>query len=205
MKLRLRNQEARLVAALPEMIRRPLNFDDIDRLRPQCQAAELPLAVEDLRKLNLGFLYRYHIFPPSILRFASQWEAEQREMREGDVIVLQAQVPPGCGVRLIFGVRVMKKWHQRTSAGFTYGTLQGHPERGINTFSFSLEGSLLTASITTRAGAGTLLSRTLAPVFTFPYARHANRAALNTMIDRFCYANDLPGPGESAIQWKIKT
>jgi uncharacterized protein (UPF0548 family) len=62
-------------------------------------------------------------------------------MGEGTLIVQRFGLGP---VRLEFAVRVVEMWDRDTDAGFTYVTLEGHPERGTESFRVRLgpEGQL---------------------------------------------------------------
>jgi uncharacterized protein (UPF0548 family) len=182
MRIRFQHHPAHLRALLPEMRRRPLNFTSLDGLKERVVRREIPVRVEDLRELDLSCLERYHIFPPGLLRFWGEWKETGRTMETGDHIVLSASLPPGkWGLKAIFGVRVTSVWREPRTAGFTYATLAGHPERGVNSFSYTLDGGRPAAVITTRAGAGSWLSRSLWPVFTFPFVRYSNARALEGM------------------------
>jgi hypothetical protein len=144
----------------------------------------------DLRECNFEFLFRYHIFPPRMLTFCAEWEREKRDLRVGDTIALQAQVPPAWGFRVVFGVRVVAVFRERNHVGFRYRTLVGHPEAGENEFSFVVERSCdVIAAIHTQAGFSLPLARLLSPVFTRPYVRHSNRCALAQMTQAFAAAN----------------
>ena len=110
-------------------------------------------------------------------------------MRVGDTIVQQAQIPPACGIHFVFGVRVVSVERAAHHAGFSYGTLRGHPETGINAFSFVHADAGIDAVIRTRAKPGLPLSRFLARVFTNRYVIWCNRRALAQMAARFTEAN----------------
>jgi hypothetical protein len=69
------------------------------------------------------------------------------------------------------------------------GTLTGHPETGINEFSFSVENGSLFAAVRTAAAPGLFLSRILAPVFTKPYVAFCNARALERMTENFVRHN----------------
>jgi uncharacterized protein (UPF0548 family) len=83
-------------------------------------------------------LLQYDIFPPTLLTFTI---FPPGEMGEGTLIVQRFGLGP---VRLEFAVRVVEMWDRDTDAGFTYVTLEGHPERGTESFRvrLGLEGQL---------------------------------------------------------------
>lgn len=174
---------------MPKFKSRELSFDTLAGLPARSICSRPIAAPADLTHHNLDFFFGYEIFPRRLLRFFAEWQLEGREMREGDVIVQQAQVPPGSGIFLIFGVRVLSVERSASKAAFSYGTLDGHPESGVNEFSFTREHASVIAAVHTRAGAGLLLSKILAPVFTYPYASYCNRHALREMTRKFQLTN----------------
>lgn len=186
MRIGFRDRSELLPDYLPELKSRPLNYSDATGFRRRTIEAEVPGDGDDLRKCDFGFLFRYDIFPPAVMRFFGEWQTREDEMKEGDVIVQQARFPArGPGVRAIFGVRVLQVWREPKRVGFRYGTLRGHPERGLNDFVFTASDGHIRASIQTRAAAGTLPTRLAAPIVTYPYADYCNRRALERMVTRF--------------------
>lgn len=130
MRFFLRDQSARLAVHLTYFKRLPLSYEWTVGLPETVLSTGLSNARYDLRESDLGFLFRYEVFPLSILKFFGEWQLEDREMRVGDTIVQQAQIPPACGVHLVFGARVVSVERGAQHAGFSYGTLEGHPETG---------------------------------------------------------------------------
>lgn len=189
MKLFIFDQEMRLSEYLPEFKTRALSFTETNALPQRTIQRRITGGTRDLGLCDLDFLFAYEVFPRPILKFLGDWELEKREMRAGDVIVQQAQVPPGWGVRLIFGVRVLSVYREATRAGFSYGTLPGHPEVGTNEFSFSLIGGTVLTSVRTVAKPVVPLSRVLGPLFINRYIAFCNRAALHRMEQKFIWAN----------------
>lgn len=198
MKIALRTPLSELAPLVPEFKARPLSFTGTTDFRVrQLQSAPLGPA-RDLRGCNLDFLFAYEIFPPRILRFCAEWQLENRSMQPGDVIVQRAQFPPGWGLHLIFGVRVVSVFHEKESAGFSYGTLQGHPEAGTNQFAFSVLDGSIVASVQTAAALASPLVRMLAPLGG-RYVNYCNRKALRVMANKFVKSNgDSPPPASSA-------
>jgi hypothetical protein len=173
----------------------PLSFAGSSKFptrRIQQQIKHVSEAV-DLRQCNLAFLFGYHVFPPAILKFFGEWQLEKREMRTGDTIVQQAQVPPGWGVYAIFGVRVLSIFHDERRAGFSYGTLAGHPEVGVNEFSFSVGADGVVATVKTTAGMGLISTCLLAPL-TRRYVNYCNREALRHICQKFVQWNSNRRP-----------
>lgn len=189
MRVALRDHSSDLASYVPEFKSRPLSFHDIGRLPSRSLNGRQLAPPRDLQKCNLAFLFAYDIFPPAILRFFGEWQLEGREMREDDVIVQQAQIPPGWGLRLIFGVRVLRMYRDDTRAGFSYGTLAGHPEMGMNEFSFSVSDRGIAAAIHTVAAPALALTRLFAPVFTNRYIAYCNHQALRRMETTFLERN----------------
>lgn len=192
MKLFIRDQEMRLPEHLPEFTARTLSFSDTHGLPDRTIQRRVAVGARDLRAADLDFLFRYDLFPRGILKFFGEWQLDHREMRVGDVIVQQTQFPPRSGVHLIFGVRVLSVYREEMRAGFSYGTLPGHPEAGTNEFSFSLLGGALVASVRTIAQPVLPLSRVLAPLFINRYIAFLNHEALRRMEDKFVEHNSVP-------------
>lgn len=173
----------------------PLSFQDaggLPRVKRETLVCRLPC---DLNACDLDFFFDYDIFPRSVLEFVSQWRLERRAIRVGDVVAQQARFPPGAfSLKLTFGVRILSCYRSEEAAGFSYGTLLGHPESGTNEFAFKTGPRGLTASIETRAVPGPGLGRALGPLLTTPYARYCNQRALERMASEFLARNpDVPG------------
>lgn len=191
MKISFRNHETRLAGYLPGLKASPLSYESLTGLPARTIRRRVPVfdPPADLRECDLDFLFRYDIFPPEILTFFGEWQLDGRAMEVGDVIAQQAQIPPGVGIRLLFGVRVLSVYRSATRAGFSYGTLSGHPETGTNEFSLSVEGGALFASVHTAAAPGLFVTRLLAPVVTRPYVASCNARALRRMEVNFLTHN----------------
>ena len=189
MRVALFDHASALASYLPAFKSRPLSFHEAEELPSRMLRGRLLAPPRDLRRCNLAFLFAYDIFPPSILRFFGEWQLLGREIREGDVIVQQAQVPPGWGVRLIFGVRALRVYRDEKRTGLSYGTLAGHPEMGTNEFSFSVGDDGIAAAVHTVAAPALPSARLLAPVFTDRYIAFCNRQALQRMERSFLALN----------------
>lgn len=191
MKIALRNHGQRLASYLSTFKSAALSYDDPSRFHPRLLRLHIPFPVlSDLRHIDLGFLFQYDVFPPNILNFFGEWQLEKRELRTGDTIVQQAHLPPGAfGLKFVFAVRVISAYRTEDRAGFEYGTLIGHPEKGTNEFYFSIEKGALFATVRTMAISGLLLTRLLWPLVTRPYADFCNSKALLHMRDEFLKHN----------------
>lgn len=197
MRMSFRNQERRLAVYLPELKSAHLSFEGLLGLPEKTIRSRIPVSGPpcDLEGCDLDFLFHYDVFPPALLKFFGEWHLYDRAMRVGDVIVQQVQIPPvGLGITLVFGSRVLSVYRSSRTAGFSYGTLTGHPETGTNEFSLSVEEGSLSAAVRTVAAPGLFLSRLLAPVFTKPYVAFCTARALQRMKDSFLRCNP-------SLQW----
>lgn len=180
-----RDQSASLAARLPEFRAEQLSFDPRTKFPETALRGHASATRHDLRECDLRFLFCYDVFPPAILKFFGEWQLEDREMRVGDTIVQQAQIPPARGIHLVFGVRVVNVERTAEHAGFSYGTLREHPETGTNAFSFAHVERGIDAVIRTAAVPALWLSRSLAHVFTNRYVTWCNRQAFARMTAQF--------------------
>ena len=122
-------------------------------------------------------LLRYQIFPPRIMR--AEVCSDDGRLRDGTTIVQHVSLGP---VSLEAAVRVLRVWRgqdgETDEVGFTYATLQGHPERGISTFRIQRnERRQISFVIDVRSRPGSLLT-TLARPFARRFQRGATEAAL---------------------------
>lgn len=124
-------------------------------------------------------LVAYDIFPSRIIRATVC--SDDGRVHEGTTIVQQFRVGP---FRVEAAVRVVRTWHERSDVteevGFAYVTLEGHPERGVETFLLQRTADRVTFTIDARSGPGTLLTRLARPV-----ARLAQRRATSAAMERF--------------------
>ena len=188
MKTFLTNQQSRLRELLPEFKTLPLSYDAHTVLEERDSTVEITRdpAVKDLSSHDFKFLFEYDIFPRNIMAFAGEWQEQGRRMQEGDVIVQQAFLPPlPLSVKLVFAVRVLKVFREPAKVGFSYGTLQGHPEMGLSEFYIAIRDGVTRAAIHTHSHPGTLLTRSVAPIFTLPYQQYCTNQGLKRMRDGF--------------------
>jgi hypothetical protein len=184
MKVFLTNQESNLRGLLPQFKALPLSYDADTVLQEKESSVVIPggAAVADLTSHDFSSFFQYDIFPRRIMAFAGEWQGEGRPMREGDVIVQQAFLPPlPISVKLVFAVRVLKIVREPTKVGFSYGTLKGHPEMGHSEFYFAIRDGTVRAAIHTHSHPGTLLTRAVAPIMTLPYQQYCTNLGLQRM------------------------
>ena len=191
MELFFSDEAAHLSERLPEFKTRPLAFTHTEGLPHRAIKSCVATDARSLDTYDLDFLFAYEVFPRSILKFFGEWQLENRAMCAGDVIVQQAQVPPAWGVYLVFGVRVLSVHREETQAGFSYGTLAGHPEIGTNEFSFSLVKGNVIAAVRTVAKPVLPLGLVLAPLFINRFIAFCNGQALRRMEQKFRQSNNV--------------
>lgn len=122
-------------------------------------------------------LMTYRIFPPRLMR--AEVCSEDGRIHEGITIVQNVALGP---LALKAAVRVVRVWRNQFDGaqeiGFTYATLQGHPERGISTFRLRRSTDRhITFLIDARSRPGSLLTL-LARPFARRFQRKASEAAL---------------------------
>jgi uncharacterized protein (UPF0548 family) len=111
----------------------------------------------------------------------------QLQRRAGLRVTATSTVAQGCDVvlgfgvgrraRLLFGCRVVTVLDEDTRAGFAYGTLPGHPERGEEAFVVEhLPDGRVTLSITAFSAPGTWWAHVTSPV---------NRTIQNRITERY--------------------
>ena len=99
-------------------------------------------------------------------------------------------MPPGpVSLKLIFAVRVLSVSMTADEACFSYGTLRGHAEMGVSTFSLTLKEGHVVAAIHTRSRPAQLAARLVAPLAVNPYQSYCTRRALAYTCERFVRAN----------------
>lgn len=153
---------------------------DPTNLKEQVSTIEL---TTNFDKLDLSFLFYYHIFPNRIMTFLTEWEHENREIKTGDTIVQQVYIPPfmNFSQKIIFGVRIKELINEPNRIGFSYETLKGHVERGISTFTVELVNNRTIFKIHTFSTPGNALTKLLGPIFSRPYQSYCTNAALRNV------------------------
>lgn len=134
-------------------------------------------------KIDFQVLFDYKIFPENIMTFFTEWEAEERAMNIGDIIVQQVHLPPIklLSQKLIFGVRVKELFDQPDKKGFSYETLDGHVEKGISTFTIERKDETVIFKIQTYSAPGSFLIKLVAPIFSSPYQAFCTKKALRNV------------------------
>jgi uncharacterized protein (UPF0548 family) len=131
-------------------------------------------------------LLDYRIFPPSIMR--AEVCSDDGRVHNGTTIIQHVAVGP---FRLEAAVRVIRVWRGRDPGaeeiGFTYATLEGHPERGVSSFSvrWNVNDQVITFVIDARSQPASLVAR-----LTRPLARRFQRQATEAALAHF---TALPG------------
>lgn len=188
MKVFLTNHASKLRGLLPDFKALPLSYDADTVLQERESSVVVPAGADvmDLSSHDFRSFFEYDIFPSRIMAFAGEWQGEGRTMQEGDVIVQQAFLPPfPISVKLVFAVRVLKVVCEPTKVGFSYGTLEGHPEMGHSEFYFAVRDGAVRAAIHTHSHPGTILTRLVAPIVTLPYQRYCTNLGLRRMQESF--------------------
>lgn len=136
-----------------------------------------------LEDLDLGFFFNYKIFPPNILAYKTEWEAESREMKLGDTILQQAFIPPfkNCSLKVIFASRINSIIHEPTKKGFSYETIEGHVEVGESIFTIEQTAKGLIFKVHTYSKPGNVLTKLVGSIFTLPYQDYCTRKAMKNV------------------------
>ncbi len=174
--------EAELKAALCCYQSVALNFDTADTLPRHVTSRSIPLHKQcDLSEIAdaIGF-FDYRIFPLHIMQFYGQWQADRREIRIGDIIVQCARLPLGC-FKGIFAVKVLDFGRNTDSCVLSYGTLLGHAEQGISTFSLKRIDKSVLFEIETFSQPAWPLTRIMAPVSRL-YQQYCTNLAVANVI-----------------------
>lgn len=116
---------------------------------------------------------RYDIFPPRLGRGVAR-----RPVRVGDVVGLRYFLVPG--VHIFFASRVYEVIDEELRRGFSYETLEGHPEAGQETFAVTKDPhtGAIVASLQAWSQLAPPWPRLLSPL-TRPLQYGAGRAALD--------------------------
>jgi Domain of unknown function (DUF1990) len=119
-------------------------------------------------------LLAYDIYPPRAFVFAL---CPPGRVQRGTTIVQRVRIG---GLAIEAGVRVVDVWWRATDAGFTYVTLAGHPECGVETFRVRLDdGGDVHVLIEARSHPGELLTW-----LGLPIARLAQRSLTRAALRR---------------------
>jgi hypothetical protein len=135
----------------------------------------------DFHTLSFDKFFDYLIFPSNILNALPQWIEEGREIKPGDTIVQQINIPPfsQTSVRLIVGVRVLEVINSSSIKSFSYETLNGHVEKGIAIFKVELVDDLTIFSIESYSAPNAILLKLLYPLASLYQDYCTNKAILN--------------------------
>lgn len=157
-----------------------------EKLTPKQRSIQFPCNWSQRQMAEKSF-FDYSIFPYGILIGYGEWRRFNRSMEIGDTIVQQAYLPPGVRLsqKLIFGVRVNRVWTGENEFGFSYETLEGHPELGESQFIIRRQGDNCVFTISTISVPGNLVSRMVASFFTLPYQAYCTRKALEFVRNSF--------------------
>jgi uncharacterized protein (UPF0548 family) len=119
-----------------------------------------------------GRLSRYDVFPPTLMR---PRVCSRTGLVTKDVVIIQ-RVRLGIAV-FEAAVKVVATWDTTDESGFTYATLEGHPERGISTFRVVREGAIVRFEIEAVSQPGSPITRVFRPI-SRRFQVSATRAAL---------------------------
>ena len=126
--------------------------------------------------------------------------SEDGRLREGTTIVQRVAIGP---VTLESGVRVIRVWRHQDAdgeeSGFTYATLQGHPERGVSTFRLRHQRAppSIEFLIDVRSRPGSWLTRLARPL-----ARRFQIRATEAALDSFTSVG-TPDATSSTSAWAV--
>ncbi len=178
MKIFLADQQKNFPALLTGLMKLPIADTTGVKLVPQVSSVEI--TGDSMSERNCDILFDYHIFPPMIMSYLTQWSVERRRMRVGDTILQQVYIPPVRSVsqKIVFGVRVDAIIDEPGRRGFSYSTLEGHVESGKSIFTFerSPQGNIF--KIETFSAPGNLLAKLTGPFFARPYQAFCTKKAL---------------------------
>lgn len=131
-------------------------------------------------------LLRYEIFPLEIMK--SVVCSEDGLIAEGTTLLQRVPIGP---ITLNVAVRVVRLWRMHSEGvdevGFTYATLQGHPERGVSSFALRRDKPTdrVTFAIDVRSRPGSLFTRLGRPI-----ARRFQRKATEAALAHFASVPD---------------
>lgn len=153
----------------------------LDAGRGERHHAEITFAGDTARfERALELVMRYAMFPPSVV-LPTVCSADGRLM-PGVTVVQRVFIGP-LGVQS--GVRIMDVFDEATSdsrrAGFSCGTLLGHPERGVERFALTQAGDQITFSLDSRSELAALYARLGSPFARF-FQHRAVDAAMRHLV-----------------------
>ena len=124
----------------------------------------------------LELVMRYAMFPPSVL--LPTVCSDDGRLAPGVTVVQRVFLGP---IGVWSGVRVMEVFDEATAdgrrAGFSCGTLLGHPERGVERFTLTAVGDRITFALDSRSELAALYAR-LGP----PFARFFQHRAVDAAM-----------------------
>ncbi len=177
-----RDQRSRLALHLERLQRCPLQqFTDRElRHKSARRSPAIPLDAA------VDAFFAYDIFPPNILKALPQWRHENRDIRPGDVIAQQINIPPiaAASFRLICGVRILEVIDEPTIKQFSYATLTEHVETGRAVFRLEAQSGGLVFSIESWSRPAAWLPRGLRPQLSW-YQDWCTARALESWEQRF--------------------
>lgn len=180
MKFFFADQQNKFSIFLRQLCSAPVSVYNLQELREKRTEIEICTSRE-LAEIDLGFLYDYRIFPSSIMNYLAEWTAENRNMRVGDTILQQINLPPfpNFSQKIIFGVRIKEVINEPKRRGFSYETLEGHVERGVSTFTLEERGSnKIVFVIHTFSKPATFIAKSASYIFSLPYQKYCTGRAL---------------------------
>lgn len=132
MKIYLTDQADKFDGLLKQLTTKPTMMFDKTGLKEKTTTIDIKTG-KTLEQLNLDFLFDYKIFPSKIMTFMTQWGQEKRKMKIGDTILQQVFIPPTntFSQKIVFGVRINNIIDEIERKGFSYETIEGHVEKGI--------------------------------------------------------------------------
>ncbi len=164
--------EARPVSAATAAGPQRYSFHDLHRRIVAVEMPGSPLPDGPFRTIAEA-IRRYDIFPPRLGRGVLR-----RPVQVGDVVGLRYYLVPG--VHIFFASRVYEVIDEELRSGFSYETLQGHPEAGQETFAVTKDPQTgaIVASLRAWSQLAPPWPRLLSPL-TRPLQCGAGRAALD--------------------------
>ncbi len=161
----IRDQQSRLELHLERFQRCPLQQFKDRELRHKQTRCLLALPID----AAAGTFFTYNIFPPNILNALPQWRQENRQIRPGDVIAQQINIPPfaAASFRLMCGVRILDVIDEPTVKQFSYATLTEHVETGRAVFRLEVQSGGLEFSIESWSRPAAWLPRGLRPMLSW--------------------------------------